>query len=80
MLSLSLLAPLSLWYDPVSRFGLPVDTAPQAATASPLICFIPGLDGTTASPFVQWPPLVSAGYRIRVVRCASGAGGSDNRR
>lgn len=66
MLSLSLLAPLSLWYDPVSRFGLPVDTAPQAATASPLICFIPGLDGTTASPFVQWPPLVNAGYRIRV--------------
>jgi len=62
MLSM-LVAPFALlFYDPLVRYNL----APTSGSNGQLLCFVPGLDGTSASPFVQWPPMAEAGYNIRV--------------
>ena len=54
-------------FDPLSRYSFPRERlAPPSDRAPPRICYIPGLDGTSGSPFVQWPALGEAGYEIRV--------------
>ena len=53
------------WFDPLTRYKFPAERISLSATP-PTICYVPGLDGTNGSPFVQWPPLSEAGYAIRV--------------
>lgn len=54
----------ALWFDPASRYSIPSErcTVPPANR----LCYIPGLDGTHASPFVQWPSLAEDGWTLRV--------------
>lgn len=65
----------SSWFDPIQRYNYPQARAP---TPSKRLCYVPGLDGTSGSPFVQWPAVAEAGFGIRVqdVRSSLSTAGS----
>ena len=63
----------ALFFDPLPKYNFPLDRVSASPTTSPLLCYVPGLDGTNTSPFAQWPSLAEAGYVIRVQDVRSGS-------
>ena len=67
MALLSLLVAASCaWFDPLVRYRYPLQRVPAYEGVRPLLIYIPGLDGTHGSPFVQFPDLARAGFDLRV--------------
>ncbi len=63
-MSISLAAVLSAsWFDPLQRWEYPRRT-PAKSSAAPLLAYVPGLDGTHGSPFVQLPRFAEAGFEV----------------
>lgn len=44
------------WFDPLERWGYKIP-GPSATTDRPLFAYVPGLDGSSGSPFSQFPGL-----------------------
>mmetsp|Transcript_150454 Transcript_150454/g.273808 ORF Transcript_150454/g.273808 Transcript_150454/m.273808 type:complete len:417 (-) Transcript_150454:3-1253(-) len=58
------------WFDPLQRWGYDVPERPNR----PLLAYIPGLDGSNGSPFVQFPGLAKQfELAVQDVNCESRA-------
>jgi len=68
----------ALWFDPLPRYNFPTHRLTPPSASAPTITYIPGLDGTNGSPFVQWPQLAEAGFKICVQDVRSDAQTSFN--
>ena len=53
MLALLAFSATALWFDPLPRYKFPMDRLPPPSPSAATIVYVPGLDGTNGSPFVQ---------------------------